>query len=312
MHTLNQFVSPLPKDYKSFREQAHTLFPKIYDTKLISSSSIYNEAIKSTALPEVYEKVRQKPFERTEMELKNVESGEEGALHAAGYDSFITGVCFAELLAYHGSLLRPPTKGFDLRIVSHWENKVYLHGHHDINCFDLNVEEQPEPDRSHVFYVTFPSQWKTSDLFQLFSPYGGVQVGWLSDSSALCALRDPEQAAEVRKNMIPSPSNCIYKVLTYKSYKAMKAQENGQKEEQSQPKATPSKRNGATPALKSPDESIPTQPAEPPKKRAKKEGDSTPNSEGPDSTIDNKASKANSSSGLFAEEPWPEDADASQ
>lgn len=29
-----------------------------------------------------------------------------------------------------------------------------------------------QPKRDHVLYVTFPKEWKTSDLYQLFSAYG--------------------------------------------------------------------------------------------------------------------------------------------
>ncbi len=29
-----------------------------------------------------------------------------------------------------------------------------------------------QPDRSHVFHINFPKDWKMSDLFQLFSPFG--------------------------------------------------------------------------------------------------------------------------------------------
>lgn len=26
--------------------------------------------------------------------------------------------------------------------------------------------------RNHVFHITFPKEWKTNDIMQLFSPYG--------------------------------------------------------------------------------------------------------------------------------------------
>lgn len=29
-----------------------------------------------------------------------------------------------------------------------------------------------QPKRDHVLYVTFPKEWKTSDLYQLFSAFG--------------------------------------------------------------------------------------------------------------------------------------------
>lgn len=38
-----------------------------------------------------------------------------------------------------------------------------------------------DPARDHVFYMTVPAEWKTSDIFQLFSVYGKwVQFVWLN------------------------------------------------------------------------------------------------------------------------------------
>lgn len=32
-----------------------------------------------------------------------------------------------------------------------------------------------QPNRDHVLYVTFPKEWKTSDLYQLFSAFGKIE-----------------------------------------------------------------------------------------------------------------------------------------
>lgn len=36
-----------------------------------------------------------------------------------------------------------------------------------------------QPKRDHVLYVTFPKEWKTSDLYQLFSAFGNYSKLWI-------------------------------------------------------------------------------------------------------------------------------------
>ena len=31
------------------------------------------------------------------------------------------------------------------------------------------------PSRDHVFYLMFPAEWKTSDIIQLFAPFGRIK-----------------------------------------------------------------------------------------------------------------------------------------
>ncbi|OPJ79429.1 hypothetical protein AV530_009522 [Patagioenas fasciata monilis] len=50
-----------------------------------------------------------------------------------------------------------------------------------------------QPKRDHVLHVTFPKEWKTSDLYQLFSAFGNIQVSWIDDTSAFVSLSQPEQ-----------------------------------------------------------------------------------------------------------------------
>lgn len=52
----NQFIGPLPHDYRKFKRNVNTMFPFIYDTKLISyhmgKKLTYDEAWKSNVLQE--------------------------------------------------------------------------------------------------------------------------------------------------------------------------------------------------------------------------------------------------------------------
>lgn len=84
------------------------------------------------------------------------------------------------------------------------------------SCFASSVQ----PKRDHVLYVTFPKEWKTSDLYQLFSAFGklrcvliwlqtniahclwpsrsvirsgNIQVSWIDDTSAFVSLSQTEQ-----------------------------------------------------------------------------------------------------------------------
>lgn len=41
-----------------------------------------------------------------------------------------------------------------------------------INFFVLLFKFLVKPARDHVFYLIFPKNWKTSDIIQLFSPFG--------------------------------------------------------------------------------------------------------------------------------------------
>lgn len=41
-----------------------------------------------------------------------------------------------------------------------------------VTAADLCALPAVQPKRDNVLYVTFPKEWKTSDLYQLFSAFG--------------------------------------------------------------------------------------------------------------------------------------------
>ena len=87
----------------------------------------------------------------------------------------------------------------------------------DIPYLNLTGEDI-DPPRGHVFYITFPAEWKTTDLLQLFSPsFGSVQVTWIDEVSAFISLKDHLENAK----HVMSTLNCssIYSILPYSQYK---------------------------------------------------------------------------------------------
>ena len=73
-----------------------------------------------------------------------------------------------------------------------------------------------EPNRDHVFHTSFPKEWKTADVIQLFSAYGPVIVSWIDDSSAFVTLHHRENHSVVMKNMITLPIGC--NIMTYRQH----------------------------------------------------------------------------------------------
>ncbi|GAA6067516.1 poly(A)-specific ribonuclease PARN, partial [Tachysurus ichikawai] len=72
-----------------------------------------------------------------------------------------------------------------------------------------------QPKRDNVLYVTFPKEWKTSDLYQLFSAFGNIQVSWVDDTSAFVSLSQLEQV-QIAVNTSQYAES--YRIQTYAEY----------------------------------------------------------------------------------------------
>ena len=59
-----------------------------------------------------------------------------------------------------------------------------------------------EPKRDNVFYLEFPSTWENQDLFDLFSPYGSVHIGWINDTSAFVAIQNQDNVKKAAAQMV--------------------------------------------------------------------------------------------------------------
>ncbi|XP_075969833.1 pre-piRNA 3'-exonuclease trimmer-like isoform X2 [Anticarsia gemmatalis] len=101
----NQFIGPLPKHYATFKKNIHDMFPKIYDTKYISSEMSkklsYHEVWKSNALQDLYEFFSEGKCKKLQNGVNFIQVSRpfnvKQSYHEAGWDSYCSGYCFIRL-----------------------------------------------------------------------------------------------------------------------------------------------------------------------------------------------------------------------
>lgn len=221
MHTLHQFSGPLPETLDDFKAMTNCVFNKIIDTKVLATSHPLKDLLPFSSLGDLKNSLSQTPFQVPKIVMaKNFPqySAETEQLHEAGYDAYITGLCFATMANYLGSLVKTPPKGGRVSPTSHlmepFMNKLAVHMINElpyINITGLDLQ----PDRSHVFYVTFPAEWKMSDIHNLFSSVGPVMISWINDCSAYVALN----RRDLIRSVADIPSSPNYTIMGYAEYK---------------------------------------------------------------------------------------------
>ncbi|XP_021925751.1 poly(A)-specific ribonuclease PARN-like isoform X2 [Zootermopsis nevadensis] len=218
-HVINQCYFPLPEDYSEFKEMVRCVFPNLLDTKYMSDLPLFKDKISSNALGHLFKTLSEEPFKMCI--AKSEEDGHgysslDDKYHEAAYDAYITGLCFITMANHLGSLQKPEVNPVlpSSPLINPYMNKLFLLRVQDSPYINL-IGEDPVVRRDHVFFVSFPKEWKTYDLTQLFSPFGSVFVAWLSDTSAYVALHHRNQASLVRKTLTQSDT---YTVMTYAAH----------------------------------------------------------------------------------------------
>ncbi|XP_016051710.1 PREDICTED: poly(A)-specific ribonuclease PARN isoform X2 [Miniopterus natalensis] len=226
MHTVHQFCCPLPEDLNEFKEMTTCVFPRLLDTKLMASTQPFKDIINNTSLAELEKRLKDTPFNPPKVEsaegFPSYDTASE-QLHEAGYDAYITGLCFISMTNYLGSFLSPPKIHVSARskLIEPFINKLFLMRVMDIPYLNLEGPDL-QPKRDHVLHVTFPKEWKTSDLYQLFSAFGNIQISWIDDTSAFVSLSQPEQV-QIAVNTSKYAES--YRIQTYAEYVGKKHEE---------------------------------------------------------------------------------------
>ncbi|CAL9699823.1 unnamed protein product [Knipowitschia caucasica] len=236
MHTIHQFYCPLPEDLQDFKEVTMCVFPRLLDTKLMSSTQPFKELINNTSLAELEKQLKETPFRCPQVETAEGFSSYNTAqeqLHEAGYDAYITGLCFVSMANYLGTFLTPPKSHICARskLIEPFYNKLFLMRIIDIPYLNITGPDL-QPKRDHVLYVTFPKEWKTSDLYQLFSAFGNIQVSWIDDTSAFVSLSQTDQVQIAMNTSRYAESYKIQKYADYVQAKQTKDQQDRQKQRQ--------------------------------------------------------------------------------
>ncbi|XP_054992202.1 poly(A)-specific ribonuclease PARN [Sorex araneus] len=226
MHTVHQFYCPLPTDLNEFKEMTTCVFPRLLDTKLMASTQPFKDIINNTSLAELEKRLKETPFSPPKVEsaegFPSYDTASE-QLHEAGYDAYITGLCFITMADYLGSFLSPPKIHVSAKskLIEPFFNKLFLMRVMDIPYLNLEGPDL-QPKRDHVLHVTFPKEWKTSDLYQLFSAFGNIQISWIDDTSAFVSLSQPDQV-QIAVNTSRYAES--YRIQTYADYVGKKQEE---------------------------------------------------------------------------------------
>ncbi|XP_037093748.1 poly(A)-specific ribonuclease PARN-like, partial [Pollicipes pollicipes] len=223
LHMVEQFVCPLPQSYADFRAVVGCVFPSLVDTKVMGSTQPFRDLIPSTTLGEMVVCLGTHPFTAPTVVAAEGSSGPEYRVgdskhHEAGYDAFLTAVCFASMVNYLGLLLTPPKPLLEpsADIVRPFSNKVFVMRMADMPYLNLTGDDV-EPSRDHVFHLTFPAAWKTGDIVQLFSAFSRVHVAWINDTSAFVSLDRRDQASQVLQNVKAAG---LFTLCTYSEWQA--------------------------------------------------------------------------------------------
>ncbi|KAK6170289.1 hypothetical protein SNE40_018712 [Patella caerulea] len=241
MHTINQFHFPLPEEYEDFKSMTKCIFPKLVDTKLMAQTHPFKDHIPVSVLGDLHKTLSFKPFELAEVEFPKgyTNYNDNDKYHEAGYDAFVTGLCFASMKNFLGSFQKPP-KDFvspSSPLVEPFMNKLFLMRNFEVPYMNLNGADLTA-NRDHVFHMTFPKDWKSNDISNLFSAHGNVQIFWLDDTTALVALYKKENSKSAYDDLQVQKSN-----FTIQKYKDFLSSSNGEKNKNSHNKSTVRKRS---------------------------------------------------------------------
>ncbi|KAL4240976.1 hypothetical protein ACF0H5_001758 [Mactra antiquata] len=225
-HTIHQFLYPLPQDYEEFKSMCHCVFPRMIDTKLMSNTQPFKDRVENSGLSYLHTLTQMPPFVKPEVVLPEEWDNKYKTemLHEAGYDAYITGQCFIALSNYLGQCQSPPTERIPpgSPLLQPFLNKIFMMRSLDIPYMDLCAPDL-NPARDHVFHITFPKEWKNSDISQLFAQFGNVHIGWIDDVSAYVALNSKSVANYVLKTLCKKGS--VYRIRSYNDHKNPKYDE---------------------------------------------------------------------------------------
>ncbi|XP_062549725.1 poly(A)-specific ribonuclease PARN-like isoform X2 [Armigeres subalbatus] len=200
LFVIRQFFRPLTPNYQDFKKVVRELFPLILDTKYLCTNGEIKTHVYSSVLGHVFEAVNKAPFNIPEVicESENHKcSTDHMKQHDAGYDAYLTGMCFLGL----SSLLKVDLKNLTRDpVLKTYFNKIFLLRVSEVNYIYTHGKE-PSFSREHVFFVLFPENWRHVDIVNRFRDYGQVHVKWVNSTSAFVTLHNRDYASHVIKSI---------------------------------------------------------------------------------------------------------------
>lgn len=230
IHVIDQFLCPLSEHFDDFKATISAVFPRLVDTKVMANTQPFRDLIPSSVLADLVKHVSKKPFQKVAVQFDEgfCDYGESDEKpHEAGYDAYITGLAFISMANYLGSFQEPPKMNIppDSSLVVPFLNKIFVMRMEDVPYLNLAGPDL-NPSRDHVFYLTFPSDWKQGDILDLFSNFGFVYISWINSTSAFVSLARRENA-----NKVLGMLHCKGECFTIVSYAEHRQQLHGVRED---------------------------------------------------------------------------------
>jgi len=201
-HMIHQFCLPLPSSYSEFQDIVKIISPRFLDTKYLSSTEPLKDFFPSTVLNDLNKSLAEQCQNYTILEPEVPEVGyssDTTKLHDAGYDAYLTSSVFVNLCNLFGKVKDIKGQIFpDSLHLKQYENKLFMVRYNEDPCLNLNGPE-PQPQRNHVYHITFPPEWKTIDITNVLSPFTNVFIKYINDTSAWIALKNEAQAKSMTK-----------------------------------------------------------------------------------------------------------------
>ena len=190
LFTISAFQEDLPENYSDFKSLVHRLFPTIYDTRFMLERipGFYDEFDKITSakgLKELYNFVKSGGPEVT-LASDFGKYLDESFAHEAGFDAYMTGVCFLKLC--NSSLL-----------LSQYRNHLPLYK----SYFAVNLEGEDPMYSDNSYYVKGP------DAKSYFSGVEGLHIKYVKDDECFVRPLVSEKQSEIDKIVSAHNLTCV-------------------------------------------------------------------------------------------------------
>lgn len=184
LHLIQKTVQPLPDTLEQFKNVVKANLPTIYDTKLLAKDPPFCVDIPITSLGILYSELCGKfnpPDFIVEEGYESHSLREDGQAHDAGYDAFMTGVCFITMVKkLEGSNWKNKSVIRSKRL-SQFSSRLNNMNSHDIPFLNL-VGPDVQTDRSRIFCVDCPAEWNGGNVHGLFNMMKPIKIVWVSST----------------------------------------------------------------------------------------------------------------------------------
>ena len=230
MNIYRQFVGPLPETFEQFKMAVSSRFRHIMDTKLLASSQPFSQNLSRTRLDEIFTDLVNTPgsvFERVTVHLPEeflrYNTSGKALCHEAGYDAYMTSVCFVHMLHHMRKLVGKDSESTDgpsdsLMAVAPFRNRIAM-GFCDVEYIDFHGAD-PLPPRENVFHLSFSPTTRADAISDLFAPFSPIDIHWIDDTHAYVSLKTCKRFQDCFKYVKSEGLDSKIEVQRYKDYRS--------------------------------------------------------------------------------------------